>query len=519
MSKKIRLVLALLVVVAFVGHRYWKAHAPPPTAKPAADAAGAAAGQAARRHGALEFQPCTLTHPQAPGNVEAKCATLQVPENPAAPQGRRIALKIAWLEADSDGPGEADPVFFIAGGPGQSATESASLVAPALAEVRKKRDIFLVDQRGTGGSNALACTGADGKPLSPPDEEDASAEAVADYARRCAASLQGRADPRFYTTTEAVGDLDAVRQAIGAETIDLIGVSYGTRVVQHYAAAHPRHTRAIVIDGVAPNDLVVGGEFATTFEDAIRLQAEQCRTDPACAKRFPTDTREQLRNVMARLRQAPVDVEYRNPGTGEIERGKVTADTVTGLAFAFSYAPQTASLLPLILDEAAQGRYGPLMSLAGLASRQFGDTMNRAMQWSVICAEDADRYRAPEGAQQTLFGPDVAKMFFAACPAWPTGTRPAGFTEPLRSDVPALLLSGELDPVTPPRYAERVLEGLPNGRHLVAPGQGHNVMALGCIPKLIGQFIDQADAKSLDAQCVGTLSRVPAFTSFNGWEP
>ncbi|MFT4248873.1 MAG: alpha/beta fold hydrolase [Pseudomonas sp.] len=522
MSKKIRIVLALLALVAVVGYRQWQAHVPA-SARPPATAGAPRAGQpveqAVRRYGALQFQPCTLTHPQAAGNVEAQCATLQVAENPAAPQGRHIGLKIAWLEVGDDGPGEPDPVFFVAGGPGQSATESAGLIAPALAEVSKKRDVFLVDQRGTGGSHPLTCTGADGKPLAAPDDADASPGAIADYARRCAAALQGRADPRFYTTTEAIGDLDAVRAALGVDRINLIGVSYGTRVVQHYAAAHPQHTRAIVIDGVVPNDLVAGGEFATTFEDAIGLQAEQCRSLPACARRFPTDTREQLRSTMARLRQAPVEVEYRDPGTGEIERGKVTADTVTGLAFAFSYAPQTASLLPLILDEAAHGRYGPLMSLAGLASRSIGDSMNRAMQWSVICAEDADRYRVLDGTRPTLLGPDVASMFFAACPAWPTGTRPPGFTDPLHSDVPALLLSGALDPVTPPRYAEQVLKGLPNGRHLVAPGQGHNVMALGCIPTLMGQFIDQGNARSLDARCVDTLSSVPAFTSFNGWEP
>ena len=521
MSRKIRIALALLAVLAVFGYRNWIAGTPgrPVVASAAAAGTSTSTGGALRRYGTLEFRPCTLTHPQASGNVQAQCATLTVAENPAASPSRPIDLKIAWLEADNEGAHAPDPVFFIAGGPGQSATESASLIVPALADVRKQRDVFLVDQRGTGGSHPLTCTDAHGQPLPAPDDLDASAATITDYARRCAASLRGRADPRFYTTTEAVGDLDAVRAALGVAQINLLGVSYGTRVVQHYAAAYPQHTRTIVIDGVVPNDLVVGGEFATTFEDAIGLQAQQCRATPACAHRFPIDAREQLRRVMARLRQAPVAVEYRHPGTWQIEHGQVTADTVTGLAFAFSYAPQTASLLPLILDEAAQGRYGPLMSLAGLVNRALGDSMNQAMQWSVICAEDADRYRPPSGAQQTLFGPEVARMFFAACPAWPAGHRPAGFTDPLRSPVPALLLSGALDPVTPPRYAERVLAGLPNGRHLVAPGQGHNVMALGCIPKLISQFIDQGDARSLDARCIGTLNRVPAFTSFNGWEP
>jgi len=524
MSRKTRIILALVVVAAVFGWRQWQAHAP---GKPPAGTATASAGrgtaaaltEATRQRGTLKFRPCTLTGPQASGNVEAQCAQLQVPENPAEPQGRKITLKIAWLEAGNDS-GDTDPVFFIAGGPGQSATEVASFVEVGLRDALKKRDVFLVDQRGTGGSAPLLCNGPDGKPLAMPDEDvEATPEVLAEFAARCAQALKPHFDTRFFTTREAIGDLDAVRAALGAERIDLVGVSYGTRVAQQYARRFPQHTRAIVLDGVAPNDLVVGGEFATTFEDAIALQAEQCRKEPACAKRFPTDTRAQLRAVMERLRQAPVAVDYRHPGTGEIEHGKVTADTVTGLAFAFSYAPQTASLLPLVLDEAAQGRYEPLMSLAQLTSRQMGGQMNRAMQWSVICAEDAARYVPAPAVEGALLGPDVARMFFAACPVWASGKAAADFTAPLKSQVPVLLLSGEFDPVTPPRYAERVLAGLPNGRHLIAPGQGHSVMALGCLPKLVGQFLETTDAKALDAQCVGSLSRVPAFTSFNGWEP
>ncbi|HYG06173.1 MAG TPA: alpha/beta hydrolase [Stenotrophomonas sp.] len=530
MSKKVRIILALLVVAGALGYRYW--HARQPADKPApamATAKAAPSGQAAsaseqapttRTRGKLQFHPCTLTSAQAAGNVEAQCATLQVPENPSAPQGRKIGLNIAWLESKNDVAADLEPVFFIAGGPGQSATDVGSLVALALAETRKQRDIFLIDQRGTGGSHPLECLGPDGKALAVPEEEvEDPAKAVADYAARCAAALKPGTDTRFYTTSEAVADLDAVRAALGAPRVDLMGVSYGTRVAQQFAKRYPQHVRAIVLDGVAPNDLVVGGEFATTFEEAIALQSAQCRKDAACSKRFPTDTREQLRNVLARLREAPVEVNYRHPGTGEIAQGKVTADTVVGLAFAFSYAPQTASLLPLVLDEAAKGRYEPLMSLAQLANRQMGGQMNRLMQWSVICAEDAGRYQPSAATASTLLGPEVARIFFAACPVWATGSAPADFTAPLRSQAPVLLLSGELDPVTPPRYAERVLAGLPNGRHLIAPGQGHNVMALGCIPKLIGQFFDTADAKSLDAKCVQDLNRVPAFTTFNGWEP
>ncbi|OHE83897.1 MAG: cysteine protease [Lysobacterales bacterium RIFOXYA1_FULL_69_10] len=481
---------------------------------------GAAGTEGATRHfGSLAFEPCSLTGVTGGQATEAFCATHTVPEDPAAPNGRTIDLNIAWLPATGSGGGTDDPVFFIAGGPGQAATEHAATVNVALREVRKQRDILMVDQRGTGGSNPLDCVGADGSPLQMEDAESAGVEELQAFARACLAGLEGRADPALYTTTEAVADLDTVRQALGVEQVNLVGGSYGTRVAQQYAAAHPQHARALVLDGVAPNDLVVGGEFAHTFEDAIRLQAEYCGTLPACKARFPVDTRTRLSQVMEALEAAPVEVDYRDPSTGQSRTATITPDHVAGLAFAFSYAPQTSALLPLVLDEAAQGRYAPLMSLSELMTRSMGDQMTRGMQWSVLCAEDADRQAADAATDGTLLGPEVAQLFFAACSVWPRGDRGDDFTAPLRSDVPALLLSGALDPVTPPRYGDAVLEGLSNGRHLVVDGQGHGTLTLGCMPKLVGQFIESTDAAALDTACLDRLAGVPPFTSFNGWEP
>ncbi len=474
---------------------------------------------ATRRYGTLEFSPCTLDGTAAGGSLEAQCARLEVAENPQAPQGRQIALNVAWLPAARDSAGTGDPVFFLAGGPGQAATDVATVVDAALREVRKQRHVILVDQRGTGKSNPLTCLDAGGKELPFDALQAPTVDAVQDYAKRCAQGLEGRADPRFYTTTEAVADLDAVRRALGVEQVNVVGASYGTRVAQRYASTFPQHTRTVVLDGVAPNDLVVGGEFADTFEDALALQSAQCATLPACTARYPTDMRQQLREVSARLAAAPVEVEYRDATSGQSMRDTVTSDTLVGLAFAFSYAPQTASLLPLVLDEAAQGRYAPLMSLAQLMTRSMAGSMNRGMQWSVICAEDADRFDPDAARRDTLLGDEVGRMFFAACPVWPTGGRPADFNAPFKSDLPVLLLSGELDPVTPPRYGERVLAGTPNGRHLQLPGQGHGTLTLGCMPKLLGRFIETADATSLETECLDTLAYVPPFTSFNGWEP
>ncbi len=482
------------------------------------DAPRAGKDPTTRAFGQLQFQPCTVGGGGGP-SVEALCGRLDVPENPGAPEGRSISLHVAWLPAGRDASRSEDPVFFLAGGPGQAASDVAGAVDIALREVRKQRDIFLVDQRGTGKSNPLTCVDAAGKELPFDEITEPSVEALQAYARDCAAGLAGKADARFYTTTEAVADLDAVRAALGIEQVNLVGGSYGTRVAQQYAARHPQHTRTVVLDGVAPNDLVVGGEFASTFEDALALQSAQCAKLPACRSRFPGDLREQLRRVMSKLEAAPAEIEYRDATTGESRRDTVTDQTLVGVAFAFSYAPQTASLLPLVLDEADQGRYAPLMSLAQLMTRSMGGSMNRGMQWSVICAEDADRFDAAAGRQGTLLGSEVGEMFFAACAQWPTGQRPADFNAPFKSDLPVLLLSGELDPVTPSRYGEQVLAGTPNGRHLQLRGQGHGTMGLGCMPKLLGKFMETADAKSLDAQCLDTLTYVPPFTSFNGWEP
>lgn len=479
----------------------------------ASDATDAEPATATRHYGTVAFDPCTLADGMSAGNVQAYCADFDVPEDRNADDGRTITLALAWLPASEEGSATDDPVFFFAGGPGQSAKKVWPQLDGAFAQVRRQRHVILIDQRGTGGSNPLECTGPDD------DTADSGADALAAFAARCASEVADRADPRFYTTTDAVADTEAVRAALGAPTINLVGGSYGTRVAQQYAAQHPQHVRSLVLDGVAPNDLVVGGEFARTFEDALERQSEYCRTLPSCAARFPQDARTQLAELIERLDRAPAQVEYRDPSSAQARHGTVSADTVTGLAFMFSYMPQTAALLPLVLDEASQGRYAPLLSLHDLMGRNMGGTMARGMQWSVVCAEDADRYRANDGDDDTLLGPELARMFFAACPAWPHGDRPADFTAPLRSDAPALLLSGELDPVTPPRYGEQVAGHLPNGRHLVLAGQGHGNLGNGCVPRLLAQFLESADARALDATCLDTLAYVPPFTSFNGWEP
>lgn len=475
---------------------------------------GVAVQAPARSLGALEFEACTLAPRLAAVAVEAQCATLKVPENPGDPGGRQIELAIAWIPAKSAA--APDPVFMLAGGPGQAARDGYPAVAAAFAEVRKTRHVILVDQRGTGGSNPLVCRDEEGRPAMLDDEADTSPAAVRAFAERCRKELSNRADLRRYTTGQAIEDLDAVRRALGAERIDLVGVSYGTRVAQQYAKRYPQHTRSVVLDGVVPNGLVLGAEHAKNLEAALKLHFGRCQDDPVCRDKLG-DPRAQLDALLA-IEQGP-EVEYRDPSTGELRSEPFRRGHLVAVARLFAYAPNLAALLPLTLSEAAAGRYAPLMAQARLLNGSLGEMIHHGMQLSVLCSEDAGELSEDPADAGTVLGNELIALTLAQCAAWPHGERPTDFREPLRGELPVLLLSGELDPVTPPRYAEEVARTLPNARHLVLRGQGHNVIGAGCVPKLLAQFIEKADANALDAGCLDSLRAPPPFVAFYGWEP
>lgn len=521
MSRKARFILAVAIAAGLFGYRAWRDHrAPAADAQAATAAANAAKATRAadappaqpRMYGRIAFTPCTLASQFASSGVEAQCGSYEVAEDPARPDGRRIRLNIAWIAPDEDAEIAPDPVFLLAGGPGQAATEVYPQVAPAFRDVVKHRNVVLVDQRGTGGSNPLKC--AEGKDL----PYDAGMEAVRAMTSRCRDALSKSADLRFYTTTDAVRDLDEVRQALGVDRLNLLGISYGTRVAQQYAMRHPARTRTLVLDSVAPNTLILGNDFAANLERALDLQFGRCEQSAACTQALG-HPRAQLDKLMATLRSDPPLVRYRDAATGESREEPLTADAVAGLMRLYAYMPLVSSLLPLQLHEAAQGRYDGLMALTRMLGDSVGGQMAMGMQLSVVCSEDASGLKPDPAAEGTLLGNQFSDFIGSQCALWPKGAMPADFHRPLRGDVPALVLEGEFDPVTPPRYGEEVVKTLPNGRLFVLKGQGHNVIGAGCMPKLFAQFLQAADAKALDGKCLDTLGYVPPFTSFNGWEP
>jgi pimeloyl-ACP methyl ester carboxylesterase len=513
MSKKYLRWLVLVVVIAVLAwQRFHVPGADKPTPKPNAVAARAEP----RKLGTLAFAPCTLAPAFGTQSIEAQCSTLQVPEDHAKPDGRKISLAIAWVPAK--GEAEPDPMLMIAGGPGQSALETFPSIAPAFAEINKKRNIVLVDQRGTGGSNKLSCKNAAGKNAVMEDEDEDDVTGAVAFAARCVAELSKKADLRFYSTTDAIADLEDVRRAIGADKLNLMGVSYGTRVAQQYGKKYPAHVRTITIDGIAPNSLVLGAEFARNLENSLDLQFGRCKKDVACAAKLG-DTRARLDALMKTLAAAPPTVAYRDAMTGEAKRDVLTPGHLVNLTRMFAYSPQAAGLLPLEINEAAQGRYEPIMALSHLITGTVGEQIMTGMQLSVICTEDAADMHADPRDVDSLLGQDMVTVLAAQCAVWPKGVRPDGFRAPLTGNGPVLILSGEFDPVTPPRYGEEVHKDLPNSRHLIVRGQGHNVLPVGCLPRLFARFVDTADAKALDAKCLDKVPYAQPFTGFYGWEP
>ena len=309
-----------------------------------------------------------------------------------------------------------------------------------------------------------------------------------------------------------------MRKAAGFDKLNLIGISYGTRVAQQYALRHPQHVRTVTLDSPVPNALGLGNIFARNLDDALAAQFAVCKENAACRTRMG-DPRAELQSLLTRLRANPVQVTYRDANTNIEKTDTLTAETVAGLVRMYAYMPVAGALLPQLIHEANQGRYASLMALAKMLSGQMEDQMAMGMQMSVVCSEDADSMVSRAEDADTVLGNRMTEAMAQTCAIWPKGAKPADFNTALKGDLPVLVLTGEFDPVTPPRYGEEIVKTLPNSRWLNLKGQGHNVIGAGCMPKLFAQFIEKADAKALDAKCLDQLAYVPPFTSYSGWEP
>ncbi len=509
--KKILRYAVVVAAVAFASKSFWMKN--PDADNKAKPVTAAVKVDTSRKLGSLSFEPCSLT--QGSESISAFCSTLQVPEDHSKPEGRKITLAISWLPAKKEA--EADPIFMLAGGPGQGARQGFIGTASAFEEARNNRHIILLDQRGTGDSSPLKCEDSKGN-SAVVEGDDYSSEAAAAFAKKCAESFAGKVDVRHFSTADAVIDLDLARQAIGAAKINLVGISYGTRVAQQFAKKFPNSTRTVTIDGIAPMDLVLGQDHAKNLENSLDLQFARCSKDKACAQKMG-NPRAQLNQLLSTLSKGPIPVRYRDAITGEWHESELTTGHIATLTRMLAYAPQTAALLPLQFSEANKGNVDSLMALSEMLNRDISGMIMHGMQLSVMCGEDVLDLVIDPTDQNLLLGTGLVEVMQAQCAVWPHKKRPDDFRKPLSSNVPVLILSGEFDPVTPPRYGDAVAKHLPNSKHIIVKGSGHNVLPVGCMPKIFATFLDTADAKKLDISCIDKLTYAPMFTGFYGSEP
>jgi pimeloyl-ACP methyl ester carboxylesterase len=459
----------------------------------------------------LALETCELVVPGTPLSSVGQCGWLEVAENPDEPGGRRIQIRVARIPA-RDRVVEPDPLVFFAGGPGQAATETWPIIAQALRKVNENRDILLVDQRGTGQSNALKC------PKIEIDEALAADwDELARATRECLAALDG--DPRYYTTTVAMHDIDAARAALGYDKVNLYGGSYGTRAAQVYLRLFPGRVRTVVLDGVVPQTLALGSEHAEKLDQSLYRVLAACDTDADCGAAFPR-TGEKLAELAGMLQENPVEITIEHPTTGEPVSLTFDREVLSSSLRFLAYSADTQAMLPLLVHEAfEEKRFDRLASQMLIATSGLQQSISQGMELSVMCSEDYPWYPQDDSTGEYLMGNLMTMAASTQCEIWPRGPVPDGFHDPVTADVPVLLLSGELDPVTPPEYGDEVAAYFPRAMHLVAPGQGHIVTTRGCMGDLAAEFIGTGEFTGLDTSCMAQMRYTPYFVSLTGPAP
>jgi pimeloyl-ACP methyl ester carboxylesterase len=447
----------------------------------------------------LELADCPV-----PGATEtARCGTLAVPENRDRPGDRRIRLNVMVIPAlEPDG---SAPLFDLAGGPGIAATVGADFYFAAGRAMRQNRDVVLVDQRGTGASAPLRCTALETVPpvarMYPPEAVEA-----------CRTELAARHDLTRYTTVDAVEDLETVRRALGAERIDLFGISYGTKLGQAYIRAYPGRVRAAAFLGTVPMDLRTPLEHAASAELTLRDIFADCAADTACAKAYPALAND-WRAVMARFDDGPVSMRF-GDGLVVVERGpfaealRATMTTDAG-----------QRRLPSIIHGAAHGDFAPFAEAVGPGGNSM---IAEGLYLSIECSEGTHRFSEAEvvaATAGTFLGRYRVDEQVAACRIWPRRELPESFYSPVHGDVPALFLAGGRDHVAPLRYAESVAAGFPNSRLVVIDEMPHFPVAMAnleCLDEILLAFYSAGDVAAVDTACVASMKAPPFVTRGGG---
>lgn len=435
-----------------------------------------------------------------------RCVSIAVPLDYDAPDGAQISVTAAVVPATTARP-EGDPLIVLAGGPGQAATGMAPWLSTAFEPTRRARDIVFFDIRGTGLSGRIDCA------FSLTTTADGAAQGRAD-----AAACAGRFGPAaaFYSSREVIEDLERLRRALKYERMSLWGGSFGTRIAQHYIRKYGAHVRAAVLDGVTP---VAESIFVTgpvTGQRALDLLFADCARQAACAATFP-HLRENLDALLSRGERGELRFDVGDPRSGLERSGMINRDGVVGLVRGALYVSMTRALAPYAIARGAAGDVKPLLALGAATAEWSVDTMSLGSMLGIICGEDLARAKIQNPASLSFgFMRDSYYRYFAeACSAWPHRALRAAMGEALVSRVPALAISGDADPVTPPSSGEATLKQFSTRVHVVLPNAFHTNSANPCVAGIIASFLDDPVAGGRDHACAKRVAPPRFITSPN----
>ncbi|AUD58399.1 transporter [Shewanella sp. Pdp11] len=438
------------------------------------------------------------------------CGFVTVPENPNKPDGKQIQVHYVVLPAVKNVNHE-EALLAIAGGPGQSAIDNAAGFDAMLSKVRQQRDILLIDQRGTGRSNLLTCNEGAQSPLSFDDDNaDTKAET-----QKCLAKID--ADVTQYGSLNAIKDFEAVRQHLGYKKLHVYGISYGTRMAQLYMRLYPAHLATVTLDGIVPMQQSVL-EIGASIDRGFDLLFKDCQETTACHTQFP-ELKAEFDQVAASLAKAPVMENVYDPVTGEKTMLTMTRGKFYGSIRMALYQANVRALVPHAIHQAAKHNFQPILGLYSLTIDNAGMAMG--MHASVVCGEDMHRITPAmrEQAQHSFMGKTMLEGLEATCEVWKVPSVDDSFSEPISSDIPTLLLSGEIDPATPPSWGELAMEKLTNAKHFVAPYATHGVAYQSCANNLIADLVRSGSVKDLDGECLKKDVRRSFYLNASSVEP
>jgi pimeloyl-ACP methyl ester carboxylesterase len=444
--------------------------------------------------------PLDLIFPTPP-EPGFKCGYVSVPEVHDNPNGKSLQIAVVVIPAVQQNARQEDPLFLAQGGPGGS-TIDAYKISMRGNLIRETRDIVLFDQRGTRNSQpALLCPESYDLTVRTAEQNLSYDEGTRLGLEAVAACRQRLVDEGVnldaFDSVENARDINIIRQALGYDTINLYGVSYGTLLALHALRENPDILRSVIIDAVVPTQLNFIPEAYRSQNRAFTELITACNADLTCKTAYP-DLEKVLFEQVDRLNQNPVRVRVTDQNTRISYLGYLDGDALQSIIFQGLYSTEIIPLLPMMVYEMRDGRTAMLGNITSLFA--FDKSIASGMYYSVLCAEDNDY--DPQSALSPDLRSQVAENAVRdltaqqrICQSWAVEQLPSAVDEPVASDKPVLVLNGRFDPITPPANGALAAETLPNAGVLTFPNTAHGAFPGDeCATAVVQAFLDDPTA-------------------------